>query len=115
MINLAFINTAMAAQSAGASQAATSSTMSSVLLLVGFMLIFYFMLWRPQSKKAKEHQLLIANLKKDDEIITNGGVLGRIIRVTDQFVIVAIAEEVEITVQKQSISAVVPKGTLKSV
>lgn len=89
--------------------------MGNVLMLGGFLLIFYFMLIRPQSKRAKEHQALITSIAKDDEVIVNGGILGKVIRVTDQFIVVAIADGVEMKVQKQAVSASIPKGTIKSI
>ena len=113
-MNFSFIPVALAAQT-GAENAQTAGTVSSIFLLLGFVIIFYFMLWRPQSKRAKEHQDLISQLKKDDEVVTNGGVLGKITKVTDQFVTLEIAERIEIIVQKQAIASLVPKGTIKSV
>lgn len=87
----------------------------SLFMLAGFILIFYFMLWRPQSKRAKEQRELISNLAKGDEVVTNGGILGRIIKLTDDFVVVAVADGVDINVQKPAITAVLPSGTLKSI
>lgn len=89
--------------------------MGNVLMLGGFLLIFYFMLIRPQSKRAKEHQALVSSIAKDDEVIVNGGILGKVTRVTDQFIVVAIADGVEMKVQKSAVSASIPKGTLKSI
>ncbi|MGE3320258.1 MAG: preprotein translocase subunit YajC [Candidatus Berkiella sp.] len=89
--------------------------MGNILMLGGFLLIFYFMLIRPQSKRAKEHQALVSSIAKDDEVIVNGGILGRVTRVTEQFLVVAIADGVEMKVQKQAVSASLPKGTMKSI
>ncbi len=89
--------------------------MGNILMLGGFLLIFYFMLIRPQSKRAKEHQALVSSIAKDDEVIVNGGILGKVTRVTDQFIVVAIADGVEMKVQKSAVSASIPKGTLKSI
>jgi preprotein translocase subunit YajC len=105
------ISDAIAAAPAGAQPA---NEWGSIALLVGFVVIFYFLLLRPQSKRAKEHRQLVSSLAKGDEVITSGGILGKISKVTDDFIVVSIAEGVEITVQKQAVSAVVPKGTLKS-
>jgi preprotein translocase subunit YajC len=99
---------------ADAPQAGPSSA-SSILMLVGFLVIFYFMLIRPQTKRAKEHQTLVSGITKDDEVITNGGILGRVVKVSDQFLVIAIAEGIEVKVQRQAISASLPKGTLKSI
>lgn len=90
------------------------SPIQTVLMLVVFGLIFYFMLIRPQSKRAKEHKNLLANLAKGDEVVTSGGVIGKITKVTEQFIVLEIADKVEITVQKPAVVAVLPKGTLKS-
>lgn len=101
--------------SAGTSGGTGSSAMAQGLLLVAFAVIFYFLILRPQNKRAKEHQQLVTGLQKGDEVITTGGLLGRITRVADNFFIVAIAENVEVPVQKQAIATTVPKGTLKSI
>ncbi|OJV86939.1 MAG: preprotein translocase subunit YajC [Gammaproteobacteria bacterium 39-13] len=88
---------------------------SNIVMVAGFLFIFYFMLIRPQSKRAKEHQNLISGIAKDDEVITSGGLLGKVLRVTDQFIVIAIAEGIEVKVQKQAISASIPKGTMKNI
>jgi preprotein translocase subunit YajC len=106
------ISDALAAAPAGAAQPANE--WSSIALLVGFVIIFYFLLLRPQSKRAKEHRQLVSNLAKGDEVITSGGILGKITKITDDFIVVSIAEGVEITLQKQAIGTVLPKGTIKS-
>lgn len=87
--------------------------LSTILLLLGFVAIFYFLLWRPQSKRMKEQKQLINSLAVGDEVITTGGILGRISKITDDFIMLVIAENVEITVQKSSVSTSLPKGTLK--
>ena len=85
-----------------------------ILLLVGFVAIFYFLLWRPQSKRRKEHQALVTGLNKGDEIVTAGGVVGQISKVEDDFVKVQVAPNMEIRVQLSAVGATLPKGTLKS-
>lgn len=85
-----------------------------LVMLGGFFVIFYFLVLRPQSKRAKSHQQLMAGLSKGDEVLTSGGILAKVTAVSDQYVTVCIAEGVEIKVQKQAISACMPKGTLKS-
>ena len=84
------------------------------LFLGGFALIFYFMIFRPQSKRRKEHQALVSGLSKGDEVVTVGGIAGAVTKVEDDFVKVNIASNVEIRVQKSSVGASLPKGTLKS-
>ena len=84
------------------------------LPLIAIFIIFYFLLIRPQSKRAKEHRAMVAALAKGDEVVTNGGVLGRITEVGEVFVTVEIAEGVSIKVQRQAIASLMPKGTIKS-
>jgi preprotein translocase subunit YajC len=87
--------------------------MSMLPLLLMFVLL-YFLLMRPQMKRAKEHRQLLTGLQKGDEIVTSGGTLGKVTAVSDQYVKLEIAQGVEIVVQKPSIQSVLPKGTLKS-
>lgn len=106
-----FISSAHA-QAAGA--AAAPNPIMSFLPLVVLFGVFYFMLIRPQMKRAKEQRAMIAALAKGDEVVTNGGFLGRIVELSDSYVTVEIAEGVKVKLQKQAIAAVLPKGTLKS-
>jgi preprotein translocase subunit YajC len=85
-----------------------------LLMMVVFIVIFYFLLIRPQQKKAKEHQALVSKLSAGDEVVTTGGILGRIVEVGDTFITLEIADEVRIKVQKFQIGSLMPKGTLKS-
>ena len=87
--------------------------MFQILMLVGFIAIFYFLLWRPQQKRAKEHRNLIDNLAKGDEVATSGGVMGRITKVADDVVTMEIADGVQVLVQKPAVAMLLPKGTLK--
>jgi preprotein translocase subunit YajC len=89
--------------------------MAQIIMLVGFVLIFYFLLWRPQSKRAKQHKQLINGLSKGDEIVIGGGLIGRVTKVNDEFIAMEIAEGTEVNVQKNAVAAVLPKGTLKSI
>jgi preprotein translocase subunit YajC len=81
-----------------------------ILLLV----LMYFLLIRPQSKRAKEHKQMVAALKKGDEVVTQGGLLGRISDVGDNFVTLEASEGVELRVQRSAVAGVMPKGTIKS-
>ena len=103
-----FINDAMAQDAGG--QAGTLELILPLLLMFG---IFYFLLIRPQQKKAKEHKNLVGSLKKGDEIITTGGILAKITDVDESFLTCKIAENVEIKVQSHAVSTVLPKGTIK--
>ncbi|GHC16408.1 preprotein translocase subunit YajC [Aidingimonas halophila] len=90
---------------------------AQIVMLVGFVLIFYFLLWRPQAKRAKQHKQLINGLSKGDEIVIGGGLLGRVTSVSDdsEFITMEISEGTEVSVQKNAVAAVLPKGTLKSI
>ena len=108
-----FIASAHAQAAAGGAAAAPNPIMSFLPLIILFG-IFYFMLIRPQMKRAKEQRAMITALAKGDEVLTNGGLLGRIDDIADQFVTLEIAPNVTVKLQKQAISAVLPKGTLKA-
>jgi len=85
-----------------------------LLMMVLFVGVFYFLLIRPQQKKAREHQALVSKLATGDEVVTNGGMLGRVTDVGDTFVTLEIAEGVRVKVQRFQIAQLMPKGTLKS-
>ncbi|GAB4393116.1 MAG: preprotein translocase subunit YajC [Gammaproteobacteria bacterium] len=108
------INSAQAATATNGATTPGQSPLSSLVILGMFALVFYFMLWRPQNRRMKEHRQMLSNLAKGDEVITNGGVMGKIVKITDDFVVLNIAENVDIKVQKPAIANIVPKGTLQS-
>ena len=85
-----------------------------ILMMVVFVVIFYFLLIRPQQKKAKEHQALISKISAGDEVVTTGGILGKVTEVGDTFVTIEVADGVRIKVQKFQVGSLMPKGTLKS-
>ncbi|MGH8415995.1 MULTISPECIES: preprotein translocase subunit YajC [Pseudomonas] len=85
------------------------------IFLVGFLVIFYLMIWRPQAKRAKEQKNLLGNLQKGDEVVTSGGIAGKINKVTDDFVVIEVSDTVELKIQKGAIAATLPKGTLKAI
>lgn len=85
------------------------------IFLVGFLVIFYLMIWRPQAKRAKEHKNLLGNLQKGDEVVTSGGIAGKVTKVADDFVVVEVSDNVELKFQKAAIAATLPKGTLKAI
>ena len=105
-----FISDAMA-QSAGGQSGGFDFT--AILPLIIMFVIFYFLLIRPQQKKAKEHKSLVQALKKGDEVITNGGLLAKVTEVGDNYLTCEIAEKVEIKLQSHAVSTVLPKGTIK--
>ena len=89
--------------------------MESMLLIVLMFVVLYFLMIRPQMKRAKEHKGMIEALQKGDEVVTAGGVLGRINRINENYVTLEIASNVEIQVQRPSVQLVLPKGTIKNI
>jgi|SRR5690625_3665638 len=104
-----FISNAFA-QGGQASGGGWEALLFPVLLIV----VFYFLLIRPQTKRAKEHRQLVEALAKGDEVVTSGGLLGRVIEVGETFATVEIANGVEVRLQKTAVTAVMPKGTYKN-
>ena len=86
----------------------------SFLPLIIIFVIFYFLLIRPQSKRAKEHREMVAKLAKGDEVVAGGGILGRVTDVSDSYVTVEVADGVAIKVQRAAVAQVLPKGTIKA-
>jgi preprotein translocase subunit YajC len=84
------------------------------IFLIGIFVLFYFMLIRPQQKRQKEHQQMVSALATGDEVVSGGGILGKVREVGEQFVTVEIANNVTVKVQKHTIASVMPKGTMKS-
>ncbi|MEM1262199.1 MAG: preprotein translocase subunit YajC [Pseudomonadota bacterium] len=82
------------------------------LMMALLFVVFYFLLIRPQQKRQKQHQQMVAELSRGDEVMTAGGIVGRIASMSEQFVVVEIADGIEVKVQRQTISAVLPKGTV---
>ena len=85
-----------------------------MLLPVVMIVVFYFLLIRPQSKRAKEHRAMVAALEVGSEVATSGGIIGKVTEVSEQFLTVEIAQGVNVKVQRHTVSQVLPKGTLKS-
>ena len=105
-ISNAYAEAAAPAQSAG---------FMDFLPLVVLVAVFYLLVLRPQSKRAKEHKTMVEALQRGDEVVTTGGEVGRISKVYEEYVGVEIAENVEVTVLKTAVQAMLPKGTIKSI
>jgi preprotein translocase subunit YajC len=101
-------------QDAYAQAEGQGDSLMSLLPLVLIFVVFYFLLIRPQNKRQKEHKELVANLEVGDEVVTGGGVLGKATEVKEQFVHVQVADGVVLKIQRHTIAAVMPKGTVKS-
>lgn len=106
LISNAFAQTAAAA--------GPMDSLSQFLPIILMFVVLYFLMVRPQMKKAKEHKALLGGLAKGDEVVTQGGLAGRVTKVGDDFVSISIADNVEIQMQKPAITLVLPKGTLKN-
>jgi preprotein translocase subunit YajC len=100
------------AQASGA--ASQGDTLLTFLPMIAIFVVFYFLLIRPQQRKAKETRAMLASLEKGNEVVTTGGVVGRIARLTDQYAVIEVAPNVEMTVQRGAISQLLPKGTIKA-
>ena len=94
-----------------AGEKSPGSPLGPFIPIVAIFAIFYFLLIRPQQKKQKQHQELVSGLQVGDEVLTAGGILGKITGVSEHYAVIALNDSTEIKIQKQSISAVVPKGT----
>jgi preprotein translocase subunit YajC len=102
-------------QAADAAAAQAPNPLINFLFLGGFVVIFYFLIWRPQSKREKERRAVVDALGMGDEVMTNSGILGKITKLDDLYVTVQVADKVELKMQKSSVAAVLPKGTIKSI
>ena len=107
-----FISNAYA-QTAGAADAGLMGNLSTFVPLILMFVVMYFLMIRPQQKRAKEQKAMMDALAKGYEVVTVGGVLGRVARVTEAYVTVEVAPNTEIVVQKASVTTLLPKGTLK--
>ena len=105
------ISPAYAQAAAGAAQ---ENTLLTFLPMVAIFIVFYFLLIRPQQKKQKEARAMLESLEKGNEVVTAGGILGRIVKLDEQYVTVEVAPSVQMVVQRAAISQLLPKGTLKS-
>ncbi len=105
-----FISDAMAA-----APAAQAPGMEGMLFPLAILVFFYFMFLRPQSKRAKEKKEMLAKMQKGAEVVTSGGILGKIVELDENFVKIEISENVFIQVQRQSVENIMPKGTFKAV
>jgi len=93
----------------------TTGGLSALLFPIALIVVFYFLLIRPQQKKQKEHRQMVEALSAGDEIVTGGGILGKVTDVGEQFLTIEIADRVSVKVQRHTVATVLPKGTVKSV
>ena len=97
-------------------EAQQGSPMSMLFIFIIFGLIFYFMIYRPQSKRNKEHKKLMSELSKGTEVLTAGGIIGKITKVPEKgdVIVIALNDKTEITINRNYIAAVLPKGTIET-
>ena len=103
------------AQAAPAAAQDPMSSITGILPLIFMFVVLWFLMIRPQMKRAKEHKALLEGLQKNDEVLTQGGIVGKVVSISDAYVTVEVASNTQIIVQKQAIGAVLPKGTIKSI
>jgi preprotein translocase subunit YajC len=103
------------AQAAPAAAQDPLSSITGILPLIFMFVVLWFLMIRPQMKRAKEHKALLEGLQKNDEVLTQGGIVGKVVSISDAYVTVEVATNTQIIVQKQAIGAVLPKGTIKSI
>jgi preprotein translocase subunit YajC len=109
-----FISNAFAQTTGTAADAGIMGNLTTFLPLVLMFVVMYFLMIRPQQKRAKEQKSMMDALAKGDEVVTAGGILGKVAKVNDSYITVEIANGTEVVVQKASITTLLPKGTLKS-
>jgi preprotein translocase subunit YajC len=116
MLNLLdfFIAPAQAA-AVGGNPASAAGSLTLPLMLAVFIGFIYFTVWRPQNKRAQEQKELLNSLTKGDEVVTIGGLVGKISKISQTYIVLALSDSVEVTMQKSSVATVLPKGTMKSV
>ena len=114
LLSLLGISNAQAATTAAAAPE-QGGFLSVLPMLIIFIAAFYFLLVRPQSKRAKEQRQLLSNLAVGDEVLTTGGMMGRVTKLRDSYVTLMIAKEIEMTFQKAAVASILPKGTMESI
>jgi len=108
-----FISNAWA--DAAAQPAPQAMGWSSFIMMLGLFVLMYFMLIRPQRKRQKEHETLMGNLAKGDEVVLSSGLLGKIAKIDGEYLVINTGSNIELKFQKQAVSAVLPKGTIKAI
>lgn len=115
LLSILGITTAQAATAAAPHAERAGGLLTFLPMMILLIAVFYFLLIRPQTKRAKEQRQLLENLSVGDEVITAGGIVGRLSKLRDNFVVLNISNNLEIIIQKTSIASVLPKGTIDSV
>lgn len=103
-----------AAEAASKAPQSHGGFLSMLPMLLIFLVIFYFLLIRPQSKRAKEQKQMLSNVSVGDEVLTAGGIVGKVSQLKDNFLVLNLGKNVEITIRKSSVASILPKGTIES-
>jgi preprotein translocase subunit YajC len=109
-----FISDAMAEAAPAAAGAQQPGMLAALFPFIILFIVFYFLLIRPQSKRAKEHKKMVEALAKGDEVLTQGGVYGKVTEVADEAITVEVADNVQLKLQRAAVTSVLPKGTIKT-
>ena len=115
LVSTVYADGVEAGADAAAGVTGAGSLVPQLVMLAGFIVIFWLLIWRPQSKRTKEHKNLINQLVKGDEVVTTGGLLGKITQVTEDFLILQVAENTELKIQRGAVGSALPKGTIKGI
>jgi preprotein translocase subunit YajC len=107
-----FISQAWAQSAGGSPQGGGIESMLLIVLMFG---VLYFMMIRPQMKRAKEHKAMIEALQKGDEVVSGGGILGRVTKISENYVTLEVSQGVEMVLQRSAVQVVLPKGTIKNI
>ena len=107
-----FISQAWAQAAGGGAQGGGIESMLLIVLMFG---VLYFMMIRPQMKRAKEHKAMIEALQKGDEVVSGGGILGRVTKISEYYVTLEVSQDVEMVLQRSAVQVVLPKGTIKNI
>lgn len=110
-----FISSAHADTVSAPTAAQPGGNFAMPIILVMFVLFIYFTVWRPQNKRAKEQRNMLSSLAMGDEVVTAGGLMGKIVKISDSYMVLSVSDNVQITMQKSSVANVLPKGTLKAI
>jgi preprotein translocase subunit YajC len=112
---MSFLISDAIAATAATPAAGQPDSMVSLLMMGGIFIVFYFLIIRPQSKKAKEHRELVSKVKVGDEVLVAGGILTEVKRLDEQFIVASIQDGTDMIVQRSAVIAVMPKGTLNTI
>ena len=113
LVSIGLLSSSLAMAQAAPAGSTQRGLISMLPMLLIFVAVFYFLIIRPQSKRAKEQKQLMDSMQLGDEVLTNGGIVGKIVKLRDSYITVLIAKETEVMLQKNAVATILPKGTLE--